>query len=97
MDYVDPNTGEVYELLPREEVLARLYELVAVYERRRGHRSCPVAAEKGLPPHIFRFGCCARVSGLHALADEPELELDTTQAGSRGRGGLSGPRGDVSA
>lgn len=50
--------SEMAEELPREEVLARLYELLASLEARAGLHPCPVAAERQLPAHAFRLGCC---------------------------------------
>jgi hypothetical protein len=52
------------EELPRQEVLARLYSIVATYEasERAGGCLCPLSeidAARGLSaPHKLRYGCC---------------------------------------
>lgn len=53
-----------YDLLPREEALVRLFEILGRLEA--GHNSpgltCPYSIERGPVtgemPHRFRFGCC---------------------------------------
>lgn len=73
---VDPD-GTVYDLVPREENLVRLYELLEQLVPRQTLMAALTVAEKHRVEfgHVLRFGCCrdARILGRPHEASRANL------------------------